>query len=104
METLWITFRISEKTVSSRDYDERYQALVEAVNTHANDAWDEPTSFWMVQTTSTRAAVAASVKKAIATSTDLVLIGSMDNKGATLVGKSDKADRLKRLVPDAVIA
>ena len=104
MSVQWITFRIDSRTVAGRSYEVRYKALVDAINRHADDAWDEPTSFWMFKSSSDRASIARSVKVAIATSTDLALIGSMETTGATLVGTATKLAALKRLVPSLVVA
>jgi len=104
MSVQWITFRIEASVVGGRSYDTRYQALVDAVNAHATDAWDEPTSFWIFESTSSRAAIAASIKAAIATSKDVVLLASMEHTGATVIGSSSKLAALKRLVPALVVA
>lgn len=104
MAVHWITFRLDSASIGGKSYETRYQALIDAVNRHATDAWDEPTSFWMFDSTSSRAQIAASVKAAIAVSADLALIGSMDTTGATLVGSSKKLAALKRLVPTLVIS
>jgi hypothetical protein len=95
----WITFRIDERTVAGKTYQQRYQALVDAVNRHATDAWDEPTSFWLIKSESSRASIAASIKGAIATSVDLALVGGKEVDGATLVGTASKLAALKRMVP-----
>ena len=104
MSVHWITFRIDSKTVGGRSYEQRYQALVDAVNEHATDAWDEPTSFWLIESSASRSTIVASIKRAIATSTDLVMVGSMETTGATLIGSAEKLAALKRLVPKLVVS
>lgn len=105
MATLWITFRLHDGSVGGRDYKTRYDALVEAVKTHrATVWWYEPTSFWLIDSTSTHAQVAASAKRAIAPGHDLVLVGSMDVKGATLAGTASNLADLKKLIPGLGIA
>ncbi len=104
MATLWITFRLKEGVVAGRDYNKRYEALIEAVKKHrVGGWWFEPTSFWLIGTNSTKAAVAASIKAAIAPSEDMALVGSMDTTGAVVVGKVDKLADLKALVPSLVV-
>lgn len=96
MDVFWITFRLH----SDSTYDDRYEALVNAVHAHAVEGWwSEPTSFWMVGSNSSRAQVAASIKAAIAPSKDLALIGSMKYTGATLIGKASDVGTLKTLEP-----
>lgn len=99
MSVYWITFRIDSRTVSGRSYEDRYDALVEAVNEHATDAWDETTSFWLIESDSSRSTIARSIKSAISASFDLVLVGSMKTVGVALIGKTEKLANLKRLVP-----
>lgn len=99
MEVFWITFRLE----NNASYDTRYQALIDAVQLHHHgDWWFEPTSFWLIASNSSRAAIAASMAKAVSKTTDLVLLGSMEYTGATLIGKATELAALKRLVPSLV--
>lgn len=102
MAVHWITFRLANETVGGRDYSTRYAALVEAVKGHRHQGkwWHEPTSFWLVSTDASRAQLATSIRSAIAPSKDLVLIGSMESTGATLVGTASELSTLKALVPN----
>jgi hypothetical protein len=100
MATYWISFRLESRTVGGRTYDERYAALVEAVNQHVTSAWEETTSFWLVRSNATRPALAAAIRRAIAPSEDMVLIGSMEHLGATAVGSVKKLPTLQALIPD----
>lgn len=104
MATLWITFRLKEGVIGGRDYNTRYGALIEAVKGHTSGGWwFEPTSFWLVGTSSSMAAVAASIKASIAPSEDMALVGSMDTTGAVVVGKVEKLTDLKALIPGLVV-
>lgn len=104
MATLWITFRVKDAVVGGRDYNTRYAALIDAVKSHGTTGWwFEPTSFWLVGTSATKAAVAASIKAAIAPSEDMALVGSMDTTGAVVVGKVEKLTDLKALIPGLVV-
>lgn len=101
MKTYWITFRLAAGTHGGRDYDARYDALVKAVHAHCGSHWwHEPTSFWLLNSESTRTNIAASIKKAINPTVDLAVIGTVDYKGITLVGTADKLADLKTLVPE----
>lgn len=100
MSVYWATFRLSDMTVGGRNYDARYAALIKAVEGHRSTRWwYEPTSFWLFDSASTRAQIAASVKAAIAPTHDLFLIGSMEQTGATLVGKAEELAELRKLIP-----
>ena len=105
MAVHWITFRLHESTIGGRSYQTRYDALLKAVDKHRQGYWwFEPTSFWLVDSGSTKAQIATSVKAAIATSHDLVLIGSMDTLGAHLVGNAEELATLKSLVPNLTVS
>lgn len=105
MKTYWITFRIADKTVGGRTYQDRYEALVAAVQGHAaTHWWAEPTSFWLVNSESSQAQIAAKIRAAIATTNDLALIGMIDFKGLTLVGNAERLADLKALAPNLVQA
>ena len=96
MDVFWITFRRKDDAT----YDERYQSLIDAVHAHADSAWwSEPTSFWMINSSSSRADLAAAIKAAISPTKDMVLIGSMKHTGATLIGKATDLATLKSLEP-----
>ncbi len=49
MTIRWITFRIADRTVNGETYDDRYQALVEAIESNSTVQWNEPTSFYLVR-------------------------------------------------------
>lgn len=99
MEVFWITFRLANNAT----YDARYQALIDAVQLHHHgDWWFEPTSFWLIASNSSRAVIAASIARAITKTTDLVLLGSMEYTGATLIGKASELATLRKLVPTLV--
>lgn len=101
MKTYWITFRIADKAVSGRSYSDRYDALVNAVHEHsATHWWAEPTSFWLVNSSSSQGQIASSIKRAIAPSEDLALIGMIDYKGLVLVGNAEKLEDIQSLAPN----
>lgn len=101
MKTYWITFRIADNTAGGRSYETRYEALSDAVHQHAaTHWWAEPTSFWLVNSESSQAQIAASIKQAINTSADLAVIGMVDYKGIVVIGVVEKMKDLKALVPE----
>lgn len=101
MAVLWISFRIEEGTYAGRSYDQRYAALIEALSHHASgDAWEETTSFVLLSTNSTRLQVARSVAGAISGAHDIALVGSMEQKGLSLIGSAKEFSKLQRLVPE----
>lgn len=87
MDVFWITFRVENKTVGGREYLARYNAMIDALSSHCVDHWEEPTSFFLLKSNSSATQIAASVKSAIAPSVDLVVIGSMNYTGITVIGR-----------------
>ncbi|MNM07006.1 hypothetical protein D3C81_170380 [compost metagenome] len=105
MATLWISFRIENETRGGKSYSERYMGLVDAVLSHkTGPSWEGTTSFIMIETSSSRQAVATSVARAISISYDTVIIGSMDTKGLMLVGSAGEFSTLQKLAPDVTLA
>ncbi len=47
--TYCITFRVANKTIGGKSYDERRQSIVDAVRTDNSGYWDETTSFFLVE-------------------------------------------------------
>jgi hypothetical protein len=91
MATYWISFRIDERTIQGRGYQERYDALHEAVLSSAPRYWKETTSFIAFESTDSIDGIAQACKGAIAPSYDLFLIRTMDSKDARICGQN--ADR-----------
>lgn len=95
MGVFWITFRIHQ----NQSYDTRYAALVKAVEEHlASKCWAEPTSFWVFDSDSTAAGIAASCKAAIDPKVDQVVIGSPMTKTMIVVGKVEDMKKLQSIV------
>lgn len=104
MDVIWVSFRISEKTVNGRDYDSRYKALIDVLGGFlVGRAWEDTTSFVVMRTNATPRAVANAVKLAIAPAEDTVLIGAPEKKGVILVGSSPDFGVLQSLIPGAMI-
>lgn len=49
MSTYCVTFRIANKLAKGRTYDQRREALVDAVRQQNGGYWDETTSFFLVE-------------------------------------------------------
>lgn len=105
MATFWITFRLADEVVDGRDYATRYKALIDALTIHRGSGWwYEPTSFWLMDSSSTRIQLAAAAKAAVAPSKDLVVVGSLGYPGVSVVGKSDDLNTLRHLAPGLDLA
>ncbi|HEY8037953.1 MAG TPA: hypothetical protein VIF37_20450 [Methylobacter sp.] len=92
MTTYWITFRIADARVGSKSYEDRYNALIEAIDTVATGFWGETTSFIAFSSGKSIDTIAAACKSAIAPTHDLFLIRVMDTKSAIICGKNEDQD------------
>lgn len=87
-----ISFRIQDKTVSGRTYDDRYNALIEALRLGTSRSWEETTAFVVISNSRTIDQVAAACKLAIAPSEDIVLILSVNTKAGRVIGNVQDQD------------
>ena len=71
MTVYWITFRISEQTISGRTYEDRYTQLTETIRINCTQWWVETTSFLAFESAAAMTPLVAECKKAIAPSHDL---------------------------------
>ncbi len=94
MAVYWLSFRLEDDS----DYPNRYQALTDAIQGMTKKWWLETSSFFVFEAEPNIDGVAATVKKAIAPSKDIVLIGMPDYKSARLIGAS-KDDDIFKLMP-----
>lgn len=90
MAVFWLTFRIKKDA----GYEQRYEALKTAVNAVKEGTrwWAEPTSFILFKSQFTIDQVAARIKGALNTASDMALIGMPEVKDARVVGKLEDED------------
>jgi hypothetical protein len=91
MTVFWLTFRLQEEKISGRSYEDRYNALLTAIDKLSAQWWVEPTSFIAFESDHTISGIAADCKRAVAPTRDVVLIRQMDTKAAFLIGQATDA-------------
>jgi hypothetical protein len=96
MDTKWVTFRLQE----GPGREARYRGLLEAVREIDEGAWDEPTSFFLVQTELSTADVARRLADRILQTEDVLLVGSVTTRGVVVVGNIRAEQRLRRRIGD----
>lgn len=101
MAVCWISFRISEKTVGGKTYDDRYDALEKAVKDISSNYWKETTSFIVFETDTGFNTAARSFKAAIAPTVDLFLVRRMEAKKAIICGANDDDNIFDLMVDDS---
>lgn len=74
MSNYFVTFRISDKTVNGKSYDERRTQLIENVYVEGNSFWDETTSFLIVGSNLTTDAFGAMAAKGLSENDDMVVV------------------------------
>jgi hypothetical protein len=94
-ETYWLTFRIHDDA----GYDDRRQALYDAIDKIADLWWPEPTSFLLFRTEQNMAQVCAAVLRSINTKVDLAVVGMPEYKSMRAIGNLKHYDSLVALVP-----
>lgn len=88
-----ITFRIHDDA----SYHDRYQSVVDAIKTFAaqgNRYWDEPTSFFLIESTKNSENIAAQIKQNsdFAPSKDILLVINLSEKGYKAIGNVQDTD------------
>jgi hypothetical protein len=92
MATFWLTFRIEDRNVGGRTYDDRRNALYEAVRTRASRWWVKPTSYVAFESQHSLDDLAGACRSSISPAHDLFLIREMDSKNAIICGNNDDKD------------
>ena len=76
MADYWISFRVHMDTEAS--WRRRYDNLIDAINEHATGVWDTDTSFLAIRSDSTIDQIGRSLKAALNTTTDHLVIRRID--------------------------
>lgn len=97
MNQYWATFRIA----AGPGYEERYDALLDALFEIRNSSWAEPTSFWLFDSELDLVAAAKRMAKGLNTNKDLLVVRSMNKGGVVYFGKLEHEDVLRVFFPEA---
>ncbi len=92
--TYCISFRIADRTVNGRTYDDRRQALIEAVNS-GNGFWDGTTSFFLVGSTLNTGAITKRASAALSAEYDQLVVFDPSDMSMGHFGKVGSLDVLK---------
>lgn len=98
MSTYCITFRIADKTVGGKTYDDRYQQLVDNIYSDSG-YWDETTSFMLVSSALSTPAFAARACKGLSAQDDIVVVFDPSDMSASYFGPVKHADVLSSFFP-----
>jgi hypothetical protein len=87
MAIYWITFHIEDEVVRNKNWNDRYNALIAAIDRNSTRWWFETTSFIAFESISSIDGLAYKFKAAIAPSKDLFLLRLMDSRSARICGR-----------------
>ena len=87
MTIYWITFHKEEEIVGGKNWNDRYNALIAAIDQNSSRWWYETTSFIVFDSISSIDGLAYKFKATIAPSKDLFLLRVMDSRSARVCGR-----------------
>jgi hypothetical protein len=100
MSNYCVTFRLANKTINGKSYDERRQMLIDNVRTVGMGYWDEPTSFFLAESSLHTEPFAAKACKGLSASEDLVFVFDPTDMSACYFGAVKHVDVLKSFFPN----
>ena len=99
MSNYCVTFRLANKPVNGKTYEERRQLLIDNVHTPGAGYWDEPTSFFLAASNLDTEAFAAKACKGLSASEDLIFVMDPADKSACYFGPVKHVDVLRSFFP-----
>lgn len=98
MTVHWLTYRIADRRVAGRTYEDRYLALEDAIRARSTKWWLDPTSFILFESAEAALDIARACREAIAPSHDMFLMRVLDRQLAYICGAIEDDDVFK-LIP-----
>jgi len=87
MTIYWITFHVEDEIVGGKNWNDRYNALIAAIDRNSSRWWYETTSFIVFESISSIDGLAYKFKATIAPSKDLFSLRVMDSRSARVCGR-----------------
>ena len=94
-----VTFRLANRTVNGKSYDERRQQLIDNVHTPGKGYWEEPTSFFLAESNLNTNDFAAKACKGLSAADDLVFVFDSADMSASYFGQVKEVDVLRSFFP-----
>lgn len=94
-----VTFRLANRTINGKTYDERRDQLIQNVHTNGQGYWEEPTSFLLVESNLNTDAFAAKACKGLSANDDLVFIFDAQDMSASYFGPVKEVEVLRSFFP-----
>ncbi|NQV58971.1 MAG: hypothetical protein HQ502_04845 [Alphaproteobacteria bacterium] len=99
MSTYCITFRIANRTVSGKTYNQRREALVENAQKENLGYWEETTSFLLVESSLDTNAFSKRVRSGLSEADDLLVVFDPSDMSACYFGAIDNLGVLESFFP-----
>jgi hypothetical protein len=99
MSTYCVSFRIANKTVGDKTYEERRQQLIENVREKERGFWDETTSFILAESNLDPRGFTAKAVKGLSATDDLVFVFDPADMSACYFGALGRQDVLGSFFP-----
>jgi len=99
MSNYFVSFRIADKSVGGKSYQDRYEALVANVHSSGMGYWEETTSFFIVESNLNTTDIATKGAKALSASDDMLLVFDPEDMSACYFGAFKHADVLRSFFP-----
>jgi len=99
MFTYCVTFRIVNKTVNGKSYDDRRQQMLAAFDEKDVGFWDEPTSFILANSSLTADSFAKRLSKGLSSTDDLLFVFEISDHSASYFGALQHEDVLESFFP-----
>lgn len=99
MATYCVSFRIANRTINGKSYDERRQRLIDNMTTKGLGFWDETTSFVLVESNLSTDEFATKACAGLSKRDDLVFLFDPDDSSAVYFGALDRRDVLSSFFP-----
>ena len=100
MSTYCVTFRIADKTVSGKSYDDRYRQFMKDVK-DGGGFWFDPTSFLLVESHRSTPDYAKKAVQALSEVHDMAFIFDPEDMSACYFGNVEDLKVLKSFFPGA---
>lgn len=101
MFTYCVTFRIGDRTVGGKTYQDRYNQLIDNITDEGGAYWGEPTSFYLVESDLMTPDFAKKAVRGLSSNDDLVLVFDPSDMSANYFGPVEHAEVLRALLPQA---
>ena len=99
MSTYCITFRIANRTINGRTYDQRREQLIENARKAKGGYWEETTSFILAESGLNTDVYAKQVSDGLSATDDLVVVFDPADMSASYFGALKHVDVLRSFFP-----